>query len=265
MGQKRNFLKHFKEALKQFPKDAIYIDLFGGSGLLSHTVKALYPNAKVIYNDFDNFRQRIANIPNTNKILEDLRVILKGNPRKIGISETAKIKVLNRLKKELDFIDFITLSSSLLFSMNYVLSFDELKKQKLYNNVKVNNYNADGYLDGLEITQLDYRLLFDKYKDSKNVVFLIDPPYLSTETGTYKNYWKLNDYLDVLDTLKGNDYFYFTSNKSSIIELCEWIETRTPNSNPFKGSYKIEMGRYASYNSIYTDIMIYKKWGTTTT
>ena len=43
-GQKRRFVKPFKEALKSFPNDAVYIDLFGGSGLLSHTVKSVYPN-----------------------------------------------------------------------------------------------------------------------------------------------------------------------------------------------------------------------------
>ena len=48
-GQKRRFLKPFKQALNEFPSDAVYVDLFGGSGLLSHTVKEYYPNAKVIY------------------------------------------------------------------------------------------------------------------------------------------------------------------------------------------------------------------------
>ena len=48
-GQKRRFLKPFRTALEDFPDDAIYVDLFGGSGLLSHTVKQMYPDAKVIY------------------------------------------------------------------------------------------------------------------------------------------------------------------------------------------------------------------------
>ena len=40
-GQKRRFLKPFKTALESFPADAVYVDLFGGSGLLSHTVKQM--------------------------------------------------------------------------------------------------------------------------------------------------------------------------------------------------------------------------------
>ncbi len=66
MGQKRKFLKQFKPALKNYPNDAIYVDLFGGSGLLSHTVKSIYPDAIVIYNDFDNYQQRLLNIDKTN-------------------------------------------------------------------------------------------------------------------------------------------------------------------------------------------------------
>ena len=78
-GQKRRFLKSFKEALKSFPSDAVYVDLFGGSGLLSHTVKSVYPEAKVIYNDFDNYSERLKNIPKPIKyllILERFWVII---------------------------------------------------------------------------------------------------------------------------------------------------------------------------------------------
>jgi hypothetical protein len=113
-------------------------------------------------------------------------------------------------------------------------------------------------LDGLEVVSQCYKELFSKYKDLPNVVFLVDPPYLSTEAGTYKSFWKLRDYLDVLQVLDGTKYFYFTSNKSSIIELCEWIETKTPMSNPFTGSTTATMNATINYSSSYTDIMLYK-------
>jgi adenine-specific DNA methylase len=77
MGQKRKFLKQFRPALQRYSPTATYVDLFGGSGLLSHTVKSIYPEAKVIYNDFDNYRQRLENIDKTNQLISDLRVILK--------------------------------------------------------------------------------------------------------------------------------------------------------------------------------------------
>lgn len=52
MGQKRKFLKRFREELAKCPPTAVYVDLFGGSGLLSRTVKDTYPKARVVYNDF---------------------------------------------------------------------------------------------------------------------------------------------------------------------------------------------------------------------
>jgi hypothetical protein len=260
MGQKRRFLKDFKTALKHYPANATYVDLFGGSGLLSHTVKVVYPNATAVYNDYDDYAQRIKLIPHTNALLADLRAIVKEWPREKRITGTVRDMVLERIKSEPGAVDYITLSSSLLFSMKYVLSFDELTKSTLYNNIKMSEYNADGYLDGVEVIGADYKEVFNMYKDKENVVFMVDPPYLATETGTYKNYWKLADYLDVLKVLKNTSYFYFTSNKSSIIELCEWIESNTGGLNPFNGAERKELNMQMNNVATYTDIMLHKQW-----
>jgi site-specific DNA-adenine methylase len=260
MGQKRKFLKQFKPALQGFSPTAIYVDLFGGSGLLSHTVKAIYPDAKVVYNDFDNYRERLENIDKTNQLISDLRLIMKDYPKDKRIEGVFREQVIERIRIEENngYVDYITLSSSVLFSMKYALSFEQIAKETLYNCVRQSNYDAAGYLDGLEVVSMCYKELFDKYKNTPNVVFLVDPPYLSTDAGTYKSYWKLRDYLDVLQVLDGTKYFYFTSNKSSIIELCEWIETKTPMSNPFTGSTTVTMNATVNFQSSYTDIMMYK-------
>ena len=262
MGQKRKFLKQFKQALTEFPEDGIYVDLFGGSGLLSHTVKTVYPTATVIYNDFDNYRFRLENVDKTNALIADLRVILQDHPKDTRIEGIYREKVLNRIKKDdlNGYVDYITVSSSVLFSMNYVLSFAALEKEKLYNSVRQSNYTVEGYLTGVEAVSVDYKVLFDEYKRVPKVVFLVDPPYLSTEVGTYKNYWKLKDYLDVLTVLDNSNYFYFTSNKSQIIELCEWMEQRAPITNPFYNATISTTENQVNYNSTYTDIMVYKKW-----
>ena len=59
-GQKRNFVRIYRDLLATLPDDAIFVDLFGGSGLLSHATHVAKPNATVVYNDYDNYRQRIA-------------------------------------------------------------------------------------------------------------------------------------------------------------------------------------------------------------
>lgn len=267
VGQKRNFIKHFKEELSTKEAPPLYVDLFGGSGLLSRAAKDIHPEATVVYNDFDNYRKRIKTIPRTNKILEDLRTIFSGLERKKIVPKHLQKMAIDRIKQEKGFVDFITLSSSLLFSMKYVMTIEELEKETFYNKVRINNYpSAADYFNGINIVSSDYKKVFAKYKDVNNVVFLIDPPYLSTDCSTYSSngYWRLKDYLDVLKTLHNQNYFYFTSNKSSIIELCEWISDYTKGENPFKDAAKKEFVASVNYNSTYTDIMLFK-WNQTTT
>lgn len=84
MGQKRRFIGEFRKALSRFPDAATFVDLFGGSGLLSHVAKRERPDARVIYNDFDDFHLRLENIPRTNALLARIRNsvgggIAKGN------------------------------------------------------------------------------------------------------------------------------------------------------------------------------------------
>lgn len=261
MGQKRRFLNQVKKVLENCPDNTIYVDLFGGSGLLSHTIKQHYPNAKVVYNDYDNYRLRLQNVAQTNKMIADIRLILDKSPKDKRIQEPERSLILKRVLQEeqtAGYVDYITLSSSILFSMKYVQSYKQLEKETLYNCVRMSDYNTDGYLDGLTVESMDYKVLFEKYKEANNVVFLVDPPYLSTEVGTYKNYWKLKDYLDVLDVLEGTNYLYFTSNKSNIVELCEWMANKPALYNPFAGSTTSTTNNHMNYNSSFTDIMLYK-------
>ena len=259
-GQKRRFVKPFKEALKSFPNDVVYVDLFGGSGLLSHTVKSVYPEAKVIYNDFDNYSERLKNIPKTNKILADIRSILNDEPREKRVIGEKREQILDLLRAEKGFLDYITLSSNLLFSAKYVTCLEDLEKETIYNNTKKSDYQSEEYLDGVERVLMDYRDLYSLYKNTENVVFLIDPPYLSTDTKTYHNmdYWKLTDYLNILNLLEDKPYFYFTSEKSQVIELAEWMSENGFKRSPFDESTKVIIYTSLNYGAKYNDIMIYK-------
>ena len=118
MGQKRKFIKEFKRVLEGYPDDVTIVDLFGGSGLLSHTARRAKPNAAVIYNDFDNYQRRIANIPRTNALLERIREVTDGLPADKMIPVEVKARIIELIADEerTGFVDCITLSSSLLFS-----------------------------------------------------------------------------------------------------------------------------------------------------
>jgi len=250
--------------LGQYPADTVFVDLFGGSGLLSHIAKRCKPTATVVYNDFDGYRNRLEHIPQTNRLLADLRTMVGDTvPRSKPIKGELRERIFRRImREETDngFVDFITLSSSLMFSMKYKLSVEEMRKEVPYNNIRKADYPAcDDYLDGLEIVSCDYKEVYNQYKDIPNVVFLVDPPYLSTEVGTYRMYWKLADYLDVLNVLRDKPFVYLTSNKSSILELCKWLGRNRTLGNPFEECVKVEFNQHMNYNASYTDMMLYKK------
>ncbi|MCT4613575.1 MAG: hypothetical protein N4A49_01720 [Marinifilaceae bacterium] len=261
-GQKRRFVQIFKKYLEQFSEEKIFVDLFGGSGLLSHTAKQVHPNSKVIWNDFDNYSKRLANIQRTNKILHELRKVLKDYPkdkRIIGETREKVIEILSHVNK--GFVDWITLSSSLMFSMNYGKTLEDFQKSTLYNCIRQSDYNAAGYLIGVEVVRKDYKEIYNIYKDYPNVVFIVDPPYLSTDSSSYNSdgYWKLKDYLEVLNVITNQNYFYFTSDKSQIVELCGWISSVSSVANPFVNAKRINVSTAVNYSSKYTDIMYYYK------
>ena len=144
--------------------------------------------------------------------------------------------------------------------MKYCMNLKDLQKESFYNNIRKQDYPlCTDYLNGLEIVSCDYKELVKKYKNLPNVVFLVDPPYLSTEVGTYRMNWRLSDYLDVLSILVDKSFIYFTSNKSSILELCCWMGNHPNIGNPFNNAKKEEFNARMNYNSTYTDVMLYKK------
>lgn len=70
MGQKRMFAKEFIKVLGQYPDGTTFVDLFGGSGLLSHIAKCQKPNSKVVYNDFDGYQKKARAYPANERIAD---------------------------------------------------------------------------------------------------------------------------------------------------------------------------------------------------
>ena len=254
------FAREYIKVLQQFPDGTTFVALFGGSGLLSHIAKCQKPNSTVVYNDFDGYRKRLGALTETNALLSELRKIVNVPRHKaiIGAQRERVLSCIRRHERDHRYVDYITLSSSILFSMKYATEYADLEKEILYNNIKGVDYpSCNDYLDGLTITSCDYKEVFERYKDVPGVVFLVDPPYLSTDSKTYKMYWKLSDYLDVLTILARHRFIYFTSNKSSIVELCEWIGKNKLIGNPFENCHRREFNAHMNYSASYTDIMLY--------
>lgn len=259
VGQKRFFVRDFAEVLGTVKNEVdTVVDLFGGSGLLSHTAKAALPDARVIYNDFDGYSERIANIPVTNRILAEIRPLLADMPHNQRLPGELKERILGIVAKyaEEGFVDYSTVSRSLLFSGKWAKSLDDMCKHSFYNGIRQSDYNAEGYLDGLEVVSMDYRELFARHRDNPQALFILDPPYLSTDCGMYEGWWKLRDYLDVLKLLPGTRYIYFTSEKSQLVELCEWLGTNHFDTSPMDGAEIRTRQNTINYNASFQDIMV---------
>lgn len=257
-GQKRRFARKWAQIAAGCPSETVFVDLFGGSGLLSHIAKRMCPDARVVYNDYDGFASRLGKIPQTNAILSRLRHALADYPKDKRIAGETRERVLDILNEARpDAPDWISLSSSLLFSGRYATCFDELAKGSMYNTARSSDFVADGYLDGLEIVSLDYRILFRQFCDKPEVLFIVDPPYLYTDKGGYnEEYWKLSQHLDITAMIDGRNFVYFTSSKSVVVEMCEWLETSGLGRNPLKGCATYTFDVKINHTASYQDIML---------
>ena len=227
-GNKKLWKNKFIDIIKEMGEYDIYVDLFGGSGILSHWVKHIFPSSTVIYNDFDKYEDRCKQIKETNEILTRCREVCKDLKKKQQIDEE-KTKEIKKIFKEYSNPDLLTLKTQLHYTKRIdknFKSFDDFFKEKLYNNLNGNDYTETGkYFEGLKIYSEDWHELFEeiiKKYNEKKILFIMDPPYLYTDKSQYKNnYWLLNDFLKLFEIIAGYDSLLFSSDKSGFKELID--------------------------------------------
>ena len=131
MGQKRRFIKDFRRILKRFDDVTAIVDLFGGSGILSHVAKHERPDIRVVYNDYDYYCDRLGHVKTTNEILSVIRPLLIDVPKDKKVPDGLKRQILSIIKgyEDAGYVDYITLSSSLLFSGKYVTSYEDYQNR----------------------------------------------------------------------------------------------------------------------------------------
>ena len=260
MGQKRYFLRDFTEVLEQVAGDVdTVVDLFGGSGLLSHTAKHVLPGCRVVYNDFDRYIDRLSSVNQTNEILSAIKQRLIGveaNHRLTDAQRADVLEIVAAYEQHDGYVDIMTIGRNVLFSGKWVKTLEELRKHTMYNRVRPGAYECDGYLDGLEVVHMDYRELFERERHNSRALLVLDPPYLTTECGQYKSYWKLTDYLNVLRLLHGTKWVYFTSDKSQIVKLCNWLGENFGEAAPMWGAQIRQRTNTLNYQAQFNDMMI---------
>lgn len=265
IGQKRMFLKHFTHILDQNINDDgdgwTIIDVFGGSGLLAHTAKQLKPKARVIYNDFDGYAERLAHIPEINHLRQKISAILVDYPKGKRLANDKKLQIVEIIKTFDGYKDPHILCSWLLFSGQQISTLEELYKKDFWHCIRQTDYPlADGYLEGVEIVQQSFHLLLPQFNNKPKVLLILDPPYLCTHQASYKqdSYFDLIDFLTLIDLTKA-PYIFFSSTKSEFVRFIDYlIKSKKDNWQTFEGYQRITLNASISYSGKYEDNLVYK-------
>lgn len=266
IGQKRNFLKDFAHILdSNISNDGegwTIVDAFGGSGLLANNAKYLKPKATVIYNDYDNYVERLQHINDTEK----LRVLLLDivdkyqYVKKQKISEQCKQEILTAIENFSGYKDYLTIGSWLAFSGKIVKTFDDLAKINLYYRIVDCELNAESYLTNIHITKQDFKKLLAEYKYKEKTLFILDPPYLCTEQRFYKqdNYFNVVDFAELIN-LTRPPFIFFSATKSEFISYINFImKNKSPNYESFINAQIIRKNSVINKDVFYQDNILYK-------
>lgn len=264
-GQKRNFLKAFKQVLnEQISGDGdgwTIIDVFGGSGLLAHTAKRCKPAARVIYNDFDGYATRLQHIDDTNRLRQVIFNLLQDYPRKTKLTLALKAVVQATLQTFGGYVDVVSVASWILFSGQQARTLDDLMQHNFYNRVRLSDYpSADGYLDGLEIVSQSYVDLLPQFINQDKVLLLLDPPYVCTAQGAYYNdvYFGMVEFLKLMSMVRP-PFVFFSSTRSEFLDYLDLvIGYKLDGWERFAGYHKVSLMAGLNYSARYEDNMVYK-------
>ena len=186
-------LKHIKQVLQDMQCDGyindetIFLDVFGGSGLISHNIKQWYPKNRVIWNDYDNYQKRLDGISDTEILRAKIYEVFGINNSKDKATQAQKQEILDFIKdfeSKGHYVDYATLSAYLLFCGTYVDSLESLSKYGFYNRVAKEALNeAKDYLQGVERVQQDFKALLDSYSHIQNKLLIFRPALFANTSG----------------------------------------------------------------------------------
>lgn len=265
-GQKRRWLKQLEPIIRSLPSNTTFVDIFGGSGLVSRLCKDIHPTARVVYNDYDNYSERLRHIAETEQLRQEIVSILAPLKHNSRVPEEYKALVLRAVQaheKRCQYVDWVTLSGWLLFTNNFAYSLKDLASRGLYahpSRTALSDADAsERYLCGLEIVSVDYRELLSTYKDASNTILILDPPYLSTECSGYRgSSWSCDDYLDLLTSMPTNNYLYFSSTKFDFVPFLRRTSAAWSYQHPFLDAQVLRRSNPFGSGGANPEVLYYK-------
>lgn len=258
IGQKLNFLKEVLRYLstQSIGKDVVFLDLFGGSGLLSHNIKQAYPENKVVWNDFDNYQHRLDLIDiSTRKIQEFYyKNILTDIKTQLG-------KKMSPEQKKL-FLDFISQWPKEQLDLKTLASITQFMGTKQERDITTGKYSLfmnrfflpksyKLYLKDVTRERMDFRGLYEKYKENE-LFILADPPYLETYTKCYTgDQWSFEDLSDLISIIKQHRFIYFSSSRVDHRNLLDGLDLKIKQRDMLMKHNK-KASRKPNFDQMYT-------------
>ncbi|MFC6277029.1 DNA adenine methylase [Psittacicella hinzii] len=282
-GQKKNFLAELDTFLNlaigggwHDGSGYTIIDLFGGSGLLAHRAKRRYPNARVIYNDFDNYAKQIEDIPKAVNHWHALRSIADRQEARTGKplyrGHDVFVKVEDPVTRQ-EILDYVKSLDESELNIKYLTLWlvwsvcDIQSKEELVNSISTNCYwqvplkapsVSNDYLIGLERVSMDYREILHSYYAQDKVIYLIDPPYVGTYADMYKQSFKAADHIELLLKIKP-PYLLFNCDKGDLLRTLDTIvNNRLGNWQSYVDTRIMTKDQNSSTRSHRNEILVYK-------
>ena len=221
-----------KNELSEFK---IIYDIFGGSGALSLMFHEFYPNAKIIYNDYDEIIETKKNENVIDKSINRFNIYrreITNDFEKANIKQDEKLpsKLVEYYKNK--YKKWIDNDWYFMYLFNSSISFNgrsaDVKINDSWNKVRKTDIEPKHYLyEPFKITHLNYVEIFNKLtktKPDKKTLLLLDPPYLNTDWTFYKTDWfNFWEYIKMLkyfmDCLKLGYYLILFESTASQIDL----------------------------------------------
>lgn len=242
-GGKVKAVDAYVQALLNLPEATDVYDLFGGSGLLSVIAKRILPDARVYYNDYDEYTTRLAYaasvaFQNVIRALNDIRKRYYLPASRVVTDPLAAEGVRTIIRDEMIRVreakgDYYLaairplLLGMICFSGRFDAS-DPMKNEycRVYCRWPLKPYSdvrATSWTNGLTVYRKSVRDM-PRLPDNPSTILVIDPPYPDTLAEGYSDSdWTLSDYnklvQDVLATKSAA--ILFGNEKSGIHDLMQ--------------------------------------------
>ena len=221
MGNKSRELKLLLPIIEQhITEDTIFIEPFCGSCVVSFNVYKKH-NIKIHINDIDKFRIQFYNNMKDEKEREEFYKLQDECLKPNGDKYYYEILGEKRCNMNTEYNAYIISKTIYSFRMGLYPTTKKVNK-------KIIGENWINYFNNATITNEDYKIILDKYKDNENAFLYLDPPYMDSFNAGYNTYsGKSYDedmtiidntemYINLLDILKCKCKVLFSINECAL-------------------------------------------------